>query len=437
MDPRWESCPLLPRALAVVLCALAAGATLTIWMRDPLPERVYEGCACALGILTCLAPVRVSLEGLRGIVRRSTGRTGAYRHPVRSTGAPYLLAAPVALIGLWGAGQLIAGATVYRWATLDTSLRMIALAATGVTAWCVMGWTPLRRVFLRVWAGSGFLLGVVSVVAYFTSPSQVLWLFAAPYPDVWGPFLSRNNFAQFLELVLPVCLWWGLGARGQASAAGRNTYLGMAAAMLAAGLASASRAGAALLLLEAAAVFYLSHRNRRAGRNGQAGRNRSGTRSPPALVRFALAAALLAVVCGAGTLWTRLGQPDPLEYRREIYRSALAMIRAHAVTGTGLGTFPAVYPAYAGFDSGARVEHAHSDWLEWATEGGIPYAAVWGVLAVALMRPAMRSIWGVGVPAIFLHALVDDPFARLGVAAWVSILAGAAAREAEEGIRGD
>ena len=43
----------------------------------------------------------------------------------------------------------------------------------------------------------------------------------------------------------------------------------------------------------------------------------------------------------------------------------------------------------------------------------------------AAVRPALRSIWGIGVPAVFLHALVDYPFARFGVAAWLFILVGA------------
>ena len=85
-------------------------------------------------------------------------------------------------------------------------------------------------------------------------PGSILWLFPSPYPDVWGPFLSRNNFAQFLELALPVSLWLGC-----TRSHGRGTlYLWMGATMLACGLVSASRAGAVLLILEAAAVFVLA-----------------------------------------------------------------------------------------------------------------------------------------------------------------------------------
>jgi O-antigen ligase len=84
-----------------------------------------------------------------------------------------------------------------------------------------------------------------------------------------------------------------------------------------------------------------------------------------------------------------------------------------------------VYPAHARFDLGALVDHAHNDWLEWAAEGGLPYALAWVVVAASIARPAARSIWGWGVIAIFLHAFVDYPFARFGVSAWTMTLIGA------------
>ena len=121
----------------------------------------------------------------------------------------------------------------------------------------------------------------------------------------------------------------------------------------------------------------------------------------------------------------RLRDSDPFRDRREIFASSLAMIVARPWTGYGLGTFATVYPEFARFDPGAVVQHAHDDWLEWATEGGWPYAALWMLLAISALRPALRSIWGIGVPAIFIHALVDYPFARLGVVAWMFVLIGA------------
>lgn len=358
------------------LLALAAAATLAIGSADPLVEWAYEG-----GVFLLAGWVTL----------RSQLRFGP-------------ISVALSMLAIWGFAQLAVGAAVYRYATWNGSLRVAALAATTLVASVVCHQAKARDRLLRCFAWFGFVLGVASVLAYYTSSGKILWIFPSPYPDVWGPFLSRNNFAQFLELALPVSLW--LGTR-------RDTlYLWMSAAMLACGLVSASRAGAVLLILETALVFALAR--------------------PPAPRRliplFTLGVTALAALAGGEVLIGRLHDPDPFRDRREIFATSLAMVAARPWTGYGLGNFATVYPEFARFDPGAAVEHAHNDWLEWATEGGWPYVAVWMLLAISTVHPAFRWIWGIGVPAVFVHALVDYPFARFGVAAWAFILVGALER---------
>lgn len=370
-------------SVAILLLLLAASATLAIGSTEPFVEWAYEG----------------SIFLLAGWV--------ALRREL--TFGPVLIAA--AVLALWGFGQLLVGATEYRYATLNGALRVAALAATALVASQVFRPAHARERMLEVFVWFGFVLGIVSVVAYYTSPGKILWFFASPYPDVWGPFLSRNNFAQFLELAFPVSLW--LSCRARRTKRGTHYistyYMWMSAAMLACGLVSASRAGAAILIVEAAAVLALA-------------RPLDGRRMIP---RFAMGAITLAALAGGEVLIGRLADSDPWRDRREIFQSSLTMIAARPWAGYGVGTFATVYPEFASFDPGAAIEHAHNDWLEWATEGGWPYAAAWMLLAMAALRPAIRSIWGMGVPAVFVHALVDYPFARFGVAAWLFILAGA------------
>jgi O-antigen ligase len=356
------------------LLALAGAATLAIWSTDPFVEWAYEASVFLLA---------------GWVVFRKDCSFG-----------PMLF--PMFVLSVWGFGQLAAGSTVYRYATWNASLRISALAATALVASAFFQRAVARERLLRWFAWFAFLLAIASMVAFYTSPGSILWMFLSPYPDVWGPVLSRNNFAQFLELALPVCLWLGCTR-------GRTLYLGMSAVLLACGLVSASRAGAALLILETVLVFVLV-------------RPRASRILIPL---FALVVTSLAAVAGGEVLVGRMRESDPFRDRREIFQSSLAMIAERPWTGYGLGNFATVYPEFARFDPGAVVERAHNDWLEWATEGGWPFAAVWMVLAIAAVRPAFRTIWGIGVPAIFVHALVDYPFARFGVAAWLFILAGA------------
>jgi O-antigen ligase len=380
----------LEQASAAVLLGLGGAATLTTWVRSPLPAWGY-----ALGVFL-LSGVWTARDMFRPRALRMT-----------------LPGVALAVISLWGFvqlgfAQLGLGATVYRYATLDAAVRMAALGATAFAASGALRSARLRLQFLTAFAWFGFAVSVVAVLAYFTSPGRVLWIFSSPYPDTWGPFLSRNDFAGFIELSFPVALWLCLSdsPSGGSSWIPVPTPAWIPAWMLAAGVASASRAGAILLVVEAIAIFAIAHR-------------------PRAMGKFVIAAAVFIAITGAGTLLGRLADPDPLAYRREIARSTIEMIAAHPWRGFGGGTFAQVYPAYATFDPGAAVEHAHNDWLEWAAGGGLLYAAAWAVLALALSAPAVRSVWGLGIMAAFLHALVDYPFARFGLTAWTFALIGA------------
>ncbi len=206
--------------IGAALFLIACGATLTISNPDPYIAWVYEIAIFALAGIGCL---RSSL----------------------SANVPGLV---LCCISLWGLGQLYLGATVYRWATLNASLQTSALAATALTGYLAFRNSSAGTGFLRAMVWFGTLLSVIGVLSYFTSPGQILWLFPSAYPDNWGPFPSRNNFAQFLELCLPIALY---------QMAEQQPNVIPPAVMLAAGFASASRAGALLLILEVMAGIFL------------------------------------------------------------------------------------------------------------------------------------------------------------------------------------
>ena len=46
------------------------------------------------------------------------------------------------------------------------------------------------------------------------------------------------------------------------------------------------------------------------------------------------------------------------------------MAISRPIAGHGIGSFPYVYPAFARFDNGYFVNHAHNDWLEAFADGG-------------------------------------------------------------------
>ena len=105
------------------------------------------------------------------------------------------------------------------------------------------------------------------------------------------------------------------------------------------------------------------------------------------------------------------------------------MVHAKPWTGFGLGTFPTAYPAYASIDFGAVVNHAHNDWAEWAADGGIPFALLLLSIAVWSIPRALRSVWGIGIVAVFVHGMVDFPLQKPVLELWLFVLLGALAAE--------
>ncbi|MCP5116599.1 MAG: hypothetical protein GY953_37700 [bacterium] len=87
--------------------------------------------------------------------------------------------------------------------------------------------------------------------------------------------------------------------------------------------------------------------------------------------------------------------------------------------GFGLATWSTAYPAYARFDDGLFDNQAHNDWAQWAAEGGIPFLLLMLLMAGLLTRPAMRTVWGVGLLAVLVHCFVDYHFQQRPVFGYV------------------
>ncbi|HXE13786.1 MAG TPA: O-antigen ligase family protein [Bryobacteraceae bacterium] len=256
-------------------------------------------------------------------------------------------------------------------------------------------------------AAFGSFEALLSLLEQASHTGNYFWLFPSGFPDIFGTFAYYNNFAQIIELTLPVTLWEGVRHREI-----RLPYLLLAALQVGAVVSSSSRAGAVLVLGELFVVLLAASLQRR---------------NSVSLPVVALALTLsfgFTFVAGFHQVLQKLERPDQLANRRYLNESSLRMIQARPLTGWGLGAYVPVYKKFALYDDGTWVNQAHNDYLEWAAEGGIPYALVMVLLIGWTIRPAFRSVWGIGLVAFALHALVDYPFARLGTCGWYFALAG-------------
>lgn len=370
--------------LVVVLCY----GILTLWVPQRLALSLYQIAAFGLVSLRC------AWLALRPV-------------PIQTS----VLLVPLCGALLCGSIQLAAGLSIYPWRTLNSLLDWATFAALFFVALQVGGDRELRQRFLQALLYFGFALSVLATLQMFTSDGKIFWLFPSGYTDfVLGPFVYRNQYAAFIEMVLPLTLYRAVTDRRAASC-----YWVMAAIMVASVIAGASRAGAFLVLLEVIVIPAIAMR--RASISGRALALGWG--------QFVLLAVVCSVVVGWDVLWTRFQQTDPYMARKEMMLSSVQMLCARPWTGFGLGTWSTAYPAYALFDSGLFVNQAHNDWIQWAVEGGVPFLFLMAAFAVLLVRPAFRSIWGLGLISVLLHCAVDYPMQqRPALAGWYFAMAG-------------
>jgi hypothetical protein len=153
--------------------------------------------------------------------------------------------------------------TVYRWGTWNAALNWATWLALFFLALQIFQRSAARHWFSALRAVFRIRAGVLSTVQMFTSGGKIFWLFPSGYTDyVMGPFVYRNQYAAFLEMILPIALWQALRDRRRAFA-----NCAMAAAMLASVVAAASRAGSVLMCAEVAVVAGGLVARHGAGRN--------------------------------------------------------------------------------------------------------------------------------------------------------------------------
>ena len=318
----------------------------------------------------------------------------------------------VYLIPIWGLIQILAHTTTSTVDTRQAILRWGALAGVFFLSQIVGGTRKARRNFLSAFLIFATVMAVLSLTEMFTSEGRVLWIFPSGYPDIYGTFQYYNNYAQFVELALPIALWRGLREGWH------SWWYALAGGVLYASvIGTGSRAGSVLCTAELLAMMVIGLVRLRDPETGLP------TRSTTAmLLMVPVLATGFTLAVGWEHVWLRFQNNDPYLTRREFFVAAVDMARHRPLTGYGMGTFPEVYQRYAIKDFPFYANHTHNDWAEFAADGGVPFLLLVLIPFAACVPTAIRNPWGLGLIAIMLHACVDYPFPRPAVSGWMFVL---------------
>ena len=259
----------------------------------------------------------------------------------------------------------------------------------------------------------GFAFAFFAILQSFLSPGKIYGIYErfGAYP--FGSFVSRHNFAAFMEMTIALPL--GLLLSGSVSRDKKLLYVTAIALMGVALLLSGSRGG---LVATLSAVFLLVLLTTQA----------RGAKK--IALRAALVIALVAAVV-AGTLFvggesslTRIAETaaskDVTTNRTHIWGITLKVIASNLPLGAGLGAFGQAYTPHDDLSGLERVEQAHNDYLQVLADMGLVGAAIGGVFLFLLFQTGRKNIQtkntfrkGVaagavgGIFAILVHSIFD------------------------------
>jgi len=388
----------MKRFSAVVLFLAVAVSVCVMWVQARWPTTLPEAVAFSLGAIWVAAALGGWVQ-----LRFSFGMV------------------PLAALLLWAGFQIESGATVYAWHTKVALLYWAANLAFFFVGLQIFADRRLKMRLLQALVVFGFAIAVVAPLQALEPGTKVLFLFDPP--KIWwvpyGPFPYTNQYAAFIELLLPIALYNALVDRPL-----RTFYVLAVAIMYASVIAAASRTGVVLTTIELILVPLIVLRRYRI----------SSRVVKTAGILFGGIFVMLVLAAGPSRVLDRFSAADPYAGRREFVDSTMRMIHDRPLVGFGLGNWATAYPGYAIFDDGAFANQAHNDWAQWTAEGGIPLLAIMLTLAIWAIPRALGSGWGAGIVAVFAHCLVDYPIQRTAVAIvfFVVLAAVASTRGREE-----
>jgi O-antigen ligase len=373
------------------------------------------------GILTMWVPARWALSFFQVALFTLAAVRIVQRRALTLPFAGWMIAGAAA----WGALQVAAGWSVDRITTLDAALNWVTNLAAFMLAADLYRNGDRRERFLRSALIFTSILAVVSIFTFLTSPAgKVFWIFdSGSESRTLGPFVYQNQYAAFVEAILPLAIVGMMRDRRRWA-----LHAVIVATLFGSVVTGGSRTGTILCLAEILLIPIIAFWR--------------GTINGRVLARVVLgslaAVAVLTGVVGWEPLWMRLQEPHPYSLRKDLVLSSIAMVRDRPLAGFGLGTWPEAYPGYARFDDGTYVNQAHNDWIQWAAEGGLLFLVLMLAIAGWSVGPAVRSLWGVGILSVWLHALIDYPMQqRPALAAFFFALLGTLAATTAASARGD
>jgi O-antigen ligase len=256
------------------------------------------------------------------------------------------------------------------------------------------------RSFIWFVMSFGFFVSLFGILQHLTFNGKLYWFREMRFGGIpFGPYVNRNHFAGFVELVIPISLVplvLGKVRRERWFLVSLFAVVPIGALVL-----CASRGGIVSFAVEIGVLIVWLLLRRTGGKHLLSG----GV--------VLLLAFLLVSWLGVQQLVERFSSLQSLEAtsgkRASMRADTWRIFLDHPWTGTGLGTLQQVFPAYETLYDGKIVNHSHNDYLEGLAETGIAggLCCLWflGVLLLDSLRRLSQAV-GAFTSTVQLAALI-------------------------------
>lgn len=455
--------PILP--LPTLLLSSTSSSSESVTARPVHDYDAPKWAAGALALVFAIGAVWVAAA----MRRRASSSRASPTDPPSSEPTTFLLAPGArTLFALTGLAAVSAAWATVRGAAFESASHLFLLAGLFTAFGVLLGSAAAPLGTIRLLFGATG--GAACTVALYGIAQRAGFDFAAlPWRDARKAVstLGNTNFAsEYLVVAIPALAATALCARRAVIAGFATVASGLAVLHL---LITETRAG--WIALTAGALFagVLFAIGRRSASNGDKTRGSDAHEGAPQRARLAglalaVVAALFALALpmfdGARVAKKAATLVDAdhasTRVRVHLWSSTLDMIGDHPIVGVGAGNFAAEYPTYrrpseielSGYLSG--VETAHNDWLQVASELGIPGFVLWSAFAAIVLgcglrgarrtaaasetRLVLHAAAGASTVAFFVNGAfrspLDNPAALVTFAAAAAIFAAAGATSA-------
>jgi O-antigen ligase len=322
------------------------------------------------------------------------------------------LLAPLVALAALALAQLLLHATASAYETRMDLTLLVAYILLFFLATQAFRYSDQWRSFIWFIMIFGFLVAIFGILQQVTFNGKLYWFREMRYGGIpFGPYVNRNHFAGFVELIIPVALVPLILGKVRKE----RWYLVAIFALLPIGalFLSASRGGVVSFGVEVGVLVLMMLLRRTGGQHVLAGG------------MVLLLALLLVSWLGVKQVLDRFSSLQSLEVtsgkRASMRLDTWRIFLDHPWTGTGLGTLQTVFPAYETNYDGKIVNHTHNDYLEALAEtgvaGGLCCAAFLGIFFFVSLRQlldrdkpfaaALHLSGLVGCSGFLVHSLVD------------------------------